>query len=77
MSIILATGGLGFIGSHICLKILEEGLDVLIIDSLVNSSSKVINNIEKIVIYFFEKVILEIVNSLRAFLKSLNYQENQ
>ena len=48
MSIILATGGLGFIGSHICLEILESGLDVLVIDSLINSSLDVIKRIEKI-----------------------------
>ena len=51
MSVILATGGLGFIGSHICLKILEEGLDVLIIDSMFNSTLKVIDNLEKILNY--------------------------
>ena len=48
MSIILATGGLGFIGSHICLEILDSGLDVLVVDSLINSSLDVINRIEKI-----------------------------
>lgn len=48
MSIILATGGLGFIGSHICIEILESGLDVLVIDSLINSSLDVIKRIEKI-----------------------------
>ena len=48
MSIILATGGLGFIGSHICLEILESGLDVLVVDSLINSSLDVIKRIEKI-----------------------------
>ena len=48
MSIILTTGGLGFIGSHICLEILESGLDVLVVDSLINSSLDVIKRIEKI-----------------------------
>ena len=48
MSIILATGGLGFLGSHICLEILESGLDVLVVDSLINSSLDVIKRIEKI-----------------------------
>ena len=47
MSIILITGGLGFIGSHICLEILESGLDVLVVDSLINSSLDVIKRIEK------------------------------
>ena len=48
MSVILTTGGLGFIGSHICLEILDSGLDVLVLDSLVNSSLNVIKRIEKI-----------------------------
>ena len=50
MSIILTTGGLGFIGSHICLEILESGIDVLVVDSLINSSLEVIKRIEKILI---------------------------
>ena len=48
MSVILTTGGLGFIGSHICLEILESGLDVLVVDSLINSSLDIIKRIEKI-----------------------------
>ena len=51
MSIILTTGGLGFIGSHICLEILESGSDVLVVDSLMNSSLDVIKRIEKLLIF--------------------------
>ncbi len=45
MGLILATGGLGFIGSHTCINLIKRGLDVLIIDSLINSS---IDNLERI-----------------------------
>jgi len=45
LSLVLATGGLGFIGSHTCIDLIENGHNVLIIDSLVNSQ---INNLEKI-----------------------------
>ena len=38
MKNILITGGTGFIGSHTCLNLLEEGFDITIIDSLTNSS---------------------------------------
>ena len=38
MSIVLVTGGLGFIGSHISVALLKKGHSVLIIDSLLNSS---------------------------------------
>ncbi len=48
MSTILATGGLGFIGSHTCAVLLEQGSNVLAIDSLENSSEKVFSQINKI-----------------------------
>ena len=35
---ILVTGGNGFIGSHTSINLLQKGYDVLILDSLVNSS---------------------------------------
>ncbi len=37
MSLVLATGGLGFIGSHTCINLIDKGYDVLIVDSLKNS----------------------------------------
>ena len=40
MNRILVTGGAGFIGSHICLLLLEKGFEVVVIDSFVNSSKK-------------------------------------
>ena len=36
---VLVTGGAGYIGSHTCLYLIEEGYRVIVIDSLVNSSS--------------------------------------
>ena len=45
---ILVTGGLGYIGSHTAVLLLEKGYDVLIIDDLSNSSLKVLENIHKI-----------------------------
>ena len=33
MKKILVTGGAGFIGSHLCKKLLDEGNDVLCIDN--------------------------------------------
>ena len=38
MGKILVTGGAGFIGSHTCLLLLEKGYELVIIDSLINSS---------------------------------------
>ncbi len=48
MNNILVTGGAGFIGSHTCLQLMNEGLNVCIIDSLINSSEKIINQIKLI-----------------------------
>ena len=38
MKTILATGGLGFIGSHTCISLLENNFNIYIVDSLINSS---------------------------------------
>ena len=45
---ILVTGGLGYIGSHTIVKLLEKNFEVICIDNLVNSNIEVKNNIEKI-----------------------------
>ena len=48
MKTILATGGLGFIGSHTCVSLLENNFNVFIVDSLVNSTEDNLFSIEKI-----------------------------
>lgn len=45
---ILLTGGLGFIGSHTAVELLESGHDVVIVDNLSNSKIEVLDKIEKI-----------------------------
>jgi UDP-glucose 4-epimerase len=45
---VLVTGGLGYIGSHICVELLSEGHDVIIADNLSNSIIDVKSKIEKI-----------------------------
>jgi len=45
---ILVTGGLGFIGSHTVVELLEQNFEVLIVDNLSNSSLKVLQGIENI-----------------------------
>ena len=46
---ILVTGGSGFIGTHLCLKLFSNGFDIFVVDSFVNSSSSGIENIQKYV----------------------------
>ena len=48
MKNILVTGGAGFIGSHTCLLLLENGYEVNVIDSFVNSSPKSLKKILEI-----------------------------
>jgi len=48
MQTILATGGTGYIGSHTCVELLKKGFKVIILDSLINSSSRVFEKIIKI-----------------------------
>jgi UDP-glucose 4-epimerase len=48
MSYILVTGGLGFIGSHTIVELLQENYKIIIIDNLVNSSLEVLQKIKDI-----------------------------
>ncbi|MCD8376080.1 MAG: UDP-glucose 4-epimerase GalE [Oscillospiraceae bacterium] len=37
---VLVTGGMGYIGSHTCVELLERGMDVVIVDNLCNSKAQ-------------------------------------
>lgn len=45
---VLVTGGMGYIGSHTCVELLQNNKDVIILDNLYNSKELVLNRIEKI-----------------------------
>ncbi len=45
---ILVTGGTGYIGSHTCVELLNNGHEVIIVDNLYNSKKEVISKIEEI-----------------------------
>lgn len=45
---ILVTGGLGYIGSHICVELLNNNYDVVVVDNLYNSNYNVVNSIKQI-----------------------------
>ena len=40
---ILVTGGMGYIGSHTCVELLNLGMEVVIVDNLANSDPEVFN----------------------------------
>lgn len=45
---VLVTGGTGYIGSHTCVELLNNGHDVIIVDNLSNSKPEVINRIKEL-----------------------------
>lgn len=45
---ILVTGGAGYIGSHTCVELLENGYDTVIVDNLYNSNIKAVERIKQI-----------------------------
>lgn len=71
---ILVTGGLGYIGSHIVVELLNNNFYPIIIDNLSNSYVEVISNIEKITnkkIIFFQGDILN-ENILKNIFQTYN-----
>ena len=71
---ILITGGTGFIGSHAVVSLIQSGYEVVIIDNLCNSSSKVLSRLEKItgkVIPFYKADISD-----RKMLRTIFSQHN-
>ena len=46
MMVVLVTGGLGYIGSHTCVQLIEAGHQVVVVDNLSNSKLEVMNRIK-------------------------------
>ena len=44
---VLVTGGSGYIGSHTCVQLLQNGHDVIILDNLCNSKRSVLQRLLK------------------------------
>jgi UDP-glucose 4-epimerase len=45
---ILVTGGVGYIGTHTCIELIESGYEVLVVDNLCNSSLEALKRVESI-----------------------------
>ena len=72
---ILVTGGLGFIGSHTCVELLEEGHSVVVVDNLNNSKKEVFDKIKEITNSDNIKLYIEDVRNLEKMDKI--FDENQ
>ena len=48
MTTILVTGGAGYIGSHTCLQLLEQGYQVVVLDNLANSSIEALHRVQRL-----------------------------
>jgi UDP-glucose 4-epimerase len=48
MKNVLVTGGAGYIGSHTCVRLLEEGCNVVVMDNLSNSNELVFDRLRRI-----------------------------
>lgn len=45
---VLVTGGMGYIGSHTCIQLIEAGMTPIIFDNLYNSKASVIGRLKEV-----------------------------
>jgi UDP-glucose 4-epimerase len=59
---ILVTGGAGYIGSHTCAELLNEGHNVIVVDNLLNSKQEALNRVQEITgrkLHFYQVDLLD------------------
>ena len=45
---VLVTGGAGYIGSHTCVELLENGYEVIVVDNLCNSNARSLDRVQEL-----------------------------
>ena len=73
MKKILVTGGLGYIGSHTCVDLLEKNYEIIIVDNLCNSELDTLDSIYSITKknLNFSTVTLQIMRNYFIYLKQI------
>ncbi|MEA1969001.1 MAG: UDP-glucose 4-epimerase GalE [Thermodesulfobacteriota bacterium] len=67
---IAVTGGAGYIGTHTCVELLENGYEVVVIDNLCNSSQEALKRVKEITgkeLEFYKTDILDKENLTKVF----------
>jgi UDP-glucose 4-epimerase len=59
---ILVTGGAGYIGSHTCVELLNNGYGIVIIDNFINSKPESLNRIEEITGKKFKSYCIDLLD---------------
>ena len=75
MTKILVTGGAGFIGSHTCIELLNNGNEVVVVDNLYNASKKSLEVVERVTgkkVTFYEVDIRDEEKLNKVFEKEQN-----
>ena len=71
---ILVTGGIGYIGSHTCVELLNSGVEIVVVDNLSNSSKESLNRVEEITgksVPFYQVDVLDKASLEKVFREHL------
>jgi len=61
---VLVTGGAGYIGSHTCIALLEEGHEIVVFDNLSNSSLVSLERVRQITGKTFPVIVDDVTDRL-------------
>lgn len=69
----MVTGGAGFIGSHLCELLLEQGHNVVSIDNLITGKASNLHSIKNIANFEFRKLDVTNINSLNEVFHGIDW----